>query len=128
MGQNAKIIFRKRLFILLLWVIVVFPTFISCGSKEKEIEPIALCSEFYELNKYNDFNNLFNLQILGIRDCSKFNDSILKYEYIPVVIGIIEPLTNANIVLPSYMRNADLKEKELFFARCDSSSIADLKK
>lgn len=126
MEQNGKIN-RKKLFIILLGIIVAFASFISCGSKEKEIDPIALCSEFYELNKHNNFDNLFNLQILGIRDRSRFNDSILKYEYTPVVIGITEPLTNANIVLPSYMRNADLKEKELFFARCDSSSIAYLK-
>lgn len=127
MGQNTKIIFRKRLFILLLWVIVVFPTFISCGSKEKEIDPITLCSEFYELNKYNDFNGLFNVQILGIREFSEYDAKTQKYNRLTRIIGLNDTMMGENITFPIFIKDADLEEKETMFNRCDSSCIEYLK-
>jgi hypothetical protein len=47
--------------------------FVSCKSNEQKLNSFNLCSEFYELNKELNFNGLFNVQILGIRESSEFN-------------------------------------------------------
>lgn len=101
--------------------------FVSCKPNEKKMNPLTLCSEFYELNKELDFNGLFNVQILGIRDYSIKSDSTLKYQRVPVVIGINDSISKENLKLPVFSRNAELDEQKLFFARCDSSVITYLK-
>lgn len=128
MEQVDKIIFLKKLSILLLCTILMFFLLIGCDSKKKETEPVMLCSTFYRLNKYNDFKGLFNISILGNRERSEFNESILKYNRIPVIIEINNSVSKKNIIIPSFSRNADASEKELFFTRCNSSCITYLKK
>ena len=98
----------------------------SCKPNEQKIDAFKLCSEFYELNKDMDFDGLFNVRIFGSRDSSKFNDSTLKYNRIPAFIGIYDSISKEHINLPSFSRNADRKEKRLFFARCSYSCIVYL--
>jgi hypothetical protein len=109
------------------FVFIIGLFLVSCRSNEQKIDPLKVCSEFYDLNKDVNFSGLLNVQILGIRERSEFNDSILKYNRIPAVIGINDSISKENIKLPSFSRNADMEERKLFFARCDSSCITYLK-
>lgn len=101
--------------------------FVSCKSNDRKLDPLKLCSEFYELNKDLNFNGLFNMQILGIRDYAAYNDSTPKYERIPVVIEIHDSISKEYIKLPVFSKNAELEEQKLFFARCDSAHTSYLK-
>ena len=116
---------KVKNFAYLLFIMYLF--FVSCKIKEQESDPRELCSKFYELNKELKFNGLFNVQILGIRDYSEYNDNTHKNDRIPLIIGINDSILNENIKLPVFRRNSDMKEQKLFYARCDSSSIAYLK-
>ena len=98
----------------------------SCKSNEQKIDAFKLCSEFYELNKDMDFDGLFNVGILVIRERSEFNDSTLKYIRIPSAIAIYDTISKEYINLPAFSWNADIKEKKLPFVRCDYSCIAYL--
>lgn len=109
------------------FVFIMCLLFVSCQSNERKLDPLKLCTEFYELNKDLNFDGLFNVQILGIRDHSVFNDSTLKYSYIPFYIGINDSVSKNNIKLPVFSKNAELEEQKLFFARCDSSHTSYLK-
>lgn len=108
------------------FMLIMCELFVSCQSPKKEINPLELCTEFYELNIGLEFNRLLDVQI-GLRGYSEYNESTRKNDYIPVVIGINDSISNENIKLSAFRRNADLKEQKLFYARCDSSSIAYLK-
>ena len=96
---------------------------VSCESNEQKLDPLNLCCEFYELNKDAKFDGLYNVHILGIRERSEFNDSILKYHRITPIIEIKDFVSDTNILLPSFSRNADRGERHLFFARCNLSCI-----
>lgn len=109
------------------FIFVMGVLFVCCNSKKQKIDSLRLCYEFYELNNNLDLNRLLNVQILGIREYTDYNDSTLKYERIPVVIGINDSISKLNIKLPVFRRNAGLEEQKLFFGRCDSLSISYLK-
>ncbi len=109
------------------FIIAISLFLVSCKSSELKLDPFELCSEFYELNKDVNFDGLINVQILGIREHSEFDKSSGKYNRIPVVIGVNDSISKENIEFPSFSKDANLEEKKLFFARCDSSCIRYLK-
>ncbi len=90
------------------------------------LDPLKLCSDFYELNKDLNFNGLFNVQVLGIREYSEYDNKTQKFNRIPVVVGINDSISGKNIKLPVFSKNADVEEQKKFFARCDSFSIVYL--
>lgn len=119
--------YHKEIRMYLIFIISLF--LVSCKPKEQKLDPLNVCSKFYELNKDLNFNELFNVHILGIREHSEYDNSVqkIKYNRIPVVIGIDDPISKKNIKLPVFSKNADLEEKKIFFARCDSSHIEYIK-
>lgn len=104
--------------------IVLFSLF-ACS--KKKIDPYKLCKEFYELNKDVNLEGLFYVQILGIREYSEFDKTIMKYNRIPVAIGIDDSISKQNIKLPVFRNGANAEERKLFFKRCRSSDIEYLK-
>jgi len=113
---------------IIYFIFIVGLFLVSCEPNRQKLDPVKLCYEFYELNKDANFEGLFNVQILGIREHSElFDDSTLKYNRTPAVIIVNDSISKEYIKLPSFSRNADVRERELRFARCDSSCITYLK-
>lgn len=107
--------------ILIIYSILISFLFISCSSKEKQIKAIDLYHNFYDMNKDNNFERLFSLDILGIRDKVEFNYTTNKYIYIPSCIGIKDSLDRMLTCLPSFPRNANLDEIRIYYNRIGNS-------
>lgn len=91
---------------------------ISCSSGTKKfIDAAQLYQDFYEMNKENDFEGLYNLDILGIRDEIKFNPISNKYILKPSCIGIRDSFGNFEICLPFFSKDANKEEIRASYSR-----------
>ena len=97
--------------------------FISCESNEKKIDPLELCTEFYELNKESNFDDLYYMSIPGARQYSEYDSENNKITIIPLYVNIKDTIADTFINLPVFKNGADITEQRRFFARCDVTDI-----
>jgi hypothetical protein len=70
-----------------------------------------------------NFDGLYNLDILGIREYSEYDKKTNKIHRIPVVIGIQDTIDNVYLLLPIFKNGAEKKEQQIFFSRCQTKDI-----
>lgn len=99
----------------------------SCTSREKDILVADLYQNFYEMNRENKFEGLYNLEILGIRDRAEFDSENHKYVYVPSCIGIRDSFGNMQTCLPSFPEKANNEVIKKFYSRISASDSAYLR-
>lgn len=109
--------YLKRIYL----VIVIFILFCHCSSKES-YDGLAICQDFYTLNKNLDLTYFKNKEILSIREYSIYNENNQRNDRIPLVIALY-PKGGSILALPTYANGADQEEKKVFFNRCDSITL-----
>lgn len=126
--EQILIVFRYKIVLIFVCILGIIPFLLTCNSNKKiEMDPELLCLDFYELNKNNTFEGLYNVQILGIREFSEYDEKTQKYIRLTRIIGINDTISGKSIILPVFIQGADIDEKRIMFNRCDSSSLKYLK-
>ena len=98
-------------------LISVLILFFSCKSKER-IDPYQLCLDFYELNKSLEFENLFNIHILGIRETIEYVDTLpTRYDRIQPFFIRHDSVTQSAINIPAFRKESDTDVEMFFFSR-----------
>lgn len=109
---------EDSMFMLILGFLIMFS---SC--EQKQFDNVALCKEFYELNKGKDFEGLFDIAMGGRRGESIFDESSRQYFFVFYQIDIYDTKSEKFNVLPIFKRGASSIEQDSAFIQVSSEAI-----
>ncbi len=96
-------------------------------TEKREINPYYLCREFYELNKNNSFESLYNVRIFDLREGILEKDSFnYRFNYFPEYINIYDSCLKKWIVLSTYKPNSSINQKQIIYNKCVPETIESL--
>jgi hypothetical protein len=104
-------------------IVVLIFAIIAQGCSEKRVSPLSLCEQFYELNKNQNFEGLFDVGIGGVgRVTNEYDDQRNKYHLKFNLIAVYDTTLGDYFTIRVFRKNASLVEQDSAFQKISPKS------